>query len=77
MSRAHVAATPADAVIAAFGGVCATARALGLSPSSVSRWRMPAARGGIDGRVPSRHQSAILALSRRLRLGLTARDLIA
>lgn len=68
--------TPADKVIAAFGGVRATARALGINSSSVSRWRMPASRRGLDGRVPSIHQAAILRLAKQSGLHITAEDLI-
>jgi transposase-like protein len=68
--------SPADKVIAAFGGVRATARALDLNSSSVSRWRMAKEKRGLDGRVPSTKQSAILRISRERGLGLTADDLI-
>lgn len=68
--------TPADKVIAAFGGVRATARALALNSSSVSRWRMPADKRGLDGRVPSVHQGTILRIARAEGLALTAADLI-
>lgn len=68
--------SPADKVIAAFGGVRATARALGINSSSVSRWRMPADRRGLDGRVPSVHQATILRLAKAGDLDITAADLI-
>ncbi len=68
--------TPADKVIEAFGGVRATARALGINSSSVSRWRMPADRRGLDGRVPSIHQAKILRLARAAGLNITPADLI-
>lgn len=68
--------TPADKVIDAFGGVRATARALGLNSSSVSRWRMSKEERGLDGRVPSIHQSVILRIAREQGLPLCAADLI-
>jgi hypothetical protein len=68
--------TPAARVIEAFGGVRATARALGLHSSSVCRWRLPAARGGLAGRVPSRHQSTILRIAQESGMDLSAEDLI-
>lgn len=68
--------TPADKVIEAFGGVRATARALGINSSSVSRWRMPADKRGLDGRVPSIHQATILRLAKQSGLNITAADLI-
>jgi hypothetical protein len=54
-------------IIAAFGGVRALGRALGISHSSVARWR---------GAVPSKHQATILRLARERRLKLKAEDLI-
>ena len=68
--------TPADKVISAFGGVRATARLLELNSSSVSRWRMPAEKRGLAGRVPSVHQGVILRLARERGLELSAADLI-
>lgn len=69
-------ASPADNVISAFGGVRATARALGLNSSSVSRWRMPPEKRGLGGRVPSVHQAVILRIARETGLALNASDLI-
>jgi transposase-like protein len=69
-------ATPADKVIEVFGGVRATARMLGLNSSSVSRWRMPADKRGLNGRVPSVHQGTILRIARERGLRLSAADLI-
>lgn len=69
-------ASPAQRVISAFRGVRATARALGLDPSSVARWPAPKTKRGLDGRVPSVHQARILQLSDAGGLGLTADDLI-
>lgn len=68
--------SPADKVIAKLGGVRATARALGLNSSSVSRWRMPPEKRGLGGRVPSVHQSRILQIARERGVDLTAADLI-
>lgn len=68
--------SPAEKVIGAFGGVRATARALELNSSSVSRWRMPAEKRGLCGRVPSVHQATILRLARERGLQLTPADLI-
>lgn len=68
--------TPADKVIEKFGGVRALARTLGLNSSSVSRWRMPADKRGLDGRVPSVHQGTILRIAKERGLALTADDLI-
>lgn len=74
--KSSVFITPADRVIGAFGGVRATARALGRNPSSISRWRKSRAEGGTGGRVPSTLQSVILLGAKAAGLSLTAEDLI-
>ncbi len=68
--------SPAQKVIKAFGGVRATARALGLNSSSVSRWDAPREKRGLSGRVPSVHQAKILRLAKRGGLKIAASDLI-
>lgn len=47
--------TPADYVIEQFGGVRATARALGMSPSAVSHWRKR------NGQVPPTAWKLVIA----------------
>ena len=69
--------TPAARVIKAFDGVRQTARILGISSSTVSRWQKPREEGGTGGRVPTKHQSAVLKHSEDKGLGLTPADLIA
>ncbi len=68
--------TPASLVISAFGGVRKTARALGVRPSTVCRWRMPRERGGMEGNVPSSAARKILRVARERGLALTAEDLL-
>lgn len=70
-------ATPASRVIKAFGGVRETARVLDISSSTVSRWQKDREEGGTGGRVPTKHQSAVLKHSEDRGLGLTPADLIA
>jgi len=60
---------PASYVIRTFRGVRATARLLGLDPSTVSRWQR-------TGYVPSRHHTNILAKAKLLNKRLTAKNLI-
>lgn len=72
----QVAQTPVDRVIAAFGGVRAASEATGIPEKRFYVWRYPRERGGSEGRVPSGQQGAILAAAQRLRLPLTAADLI-
>lgn len=69
--------TPAARVIKAFGGVRETARVLEISSSTVSRWQKEREEGGTGGRVPTKHQSALLKHSAERGLGLTPADLIA
>lgn len=60
--------TPAQYVIRVFKGVRATARAVGRTPSSVSKWQ----RTG----VPSRALKKILEAAHERGLDLTANDLV-
>lgn len=62
--------SPAKLVIDTFGGVRAAARALGRSPSSVSRWQNG------DGLIPSTVQAQIMKLAREQGLDLTSDELI-
>lgn len=68
--------TPADIVISRFGGVRPLARLLGKDPSTIHRWKQPAARGGLDGRVPSAVQVRLLELARAQGVELTPADLV-
>lgn len=68
--------TPADIVITRFGGVRPLARLLGKDPSTIHRWKMPASKGGLNGRVPSSVQLPLLELARQRGIALTADELI-
>lgn len=69
--------SPAEYVIRQFKGVRATARAIGRSPSSVSKWRCPKGeKRGCDGQVPGTVQRVILEKARELGLDITPSDLI-
>lgn len=63
--------SPAAHVIGLLG-VRPLAKALGLDPAAVIRWRERS-----SGRIPSRHLSGILALARKRGVALTAEELIA
>lgn len=67
---------PADYVIQLFGGVRATARAIGRSHASVILWRHTKAKGGCDGFVPSGAMHIILGLAEERHLNITAEDLL-
>lgn len=61
--------SPAECVIRAFGGVNATARAIGVERSAVSRWRE-------RGPVPTKSLKRVLEKAKELGLSLTSDDLI-
>jgi len=63
--------SPAEYVILSFGGVRATARALGKGPSTICKWKKEG-----KGNVPSRVQVTILTIARARRLDITAHDLV-
>lgn len=67
--------SPAEYVIFIFNGVRATARALGVSPSAVSKWRKPDSNGVI-GIIPARAHIKILEAAEHQGLDLTPHDLI-
>lgn len=67
---------PAELVIHRFGGVRPLARLLNVNPSTVQRWKMPAARGGLDGRVPSARMAELLRLAVEQNITLSASELI-
>ena len=52
--------TPAETVIDLFGGISATARVLGVDPSSVARWKHYQGNDGKVGRVPQRYFEPLL-----------------
>lgn len=68
--------SPAERVIAAFGGNTATAQALGCNRSTVFRWTLDMDKGGTGGRVPSQRQAKILAKAKELGIKLGPVDLV-
>lgn len=68
--------SPAEYVVHVFGGVRATAKALGDWPSTVSRWRKNRADGGCDGNVPAGAQRRIMAVAKKKKLDITPSDLM-
>ncbi len=68
--------SPAEVVIAAFGGVRATARALGRSPSAVSKWAKPKRERGTGGQIPTAAREIIIALAQKNGMNITDADLI-
>lgn len=67
---------PAETVIHEFGGVCATARALGLHKTTVSKWRTPRDKRGTGGLIPSNLQRVVLKRAIELGICVTPEDLI-
>lgn len=68
--------SPADYVIKAFGGVRATARAIGRDKSSVSVWRQPRSKKGTGGLIPHKAQPLVLRAAQDRGLDITPNDLI-
>jgi hypothetical protein len=54
-----------------FGGMADLARLLDLDPSAVRHWQVDR-----DGRIPDRWHAPILALARKKRVRVTAKDLV-
>lgn len=67
---------PAKQIIELFGGVRPLARALGLDPSTISRWQTPKKKRGTGGRIPAAHQGALLRLAKKRRIQISADQLI-
>jgi len=67
---------PADYVIQVFGGLRATARALGRSHASVNKWRHSKKNKGCDGFVPREAMHIILDIAEKRGLDITAYDLL-
>lgn len=67
---------PAQYIIFFFGGVRATARAVGCTPSAVSKWTKPKSEHGSGGQIPAGSREIIIALAKAHRLDITANDLV-
>lgn len=67
--------TPAEYVIQQFGGVGKTARAIGRSVSSVSKWQIPKERRGTGGHIPAGVRHTILAQAKERNLKITSTHL--
>lgn len=72
----HRKKTPAECVYATFGGVRATARALGMTAGPVSRWNRPVWAGGTGGLIPTAQVHRIIRAARKLGKPINAEDLI-
>jgi len=68
--------TPAEYVIHVFGGVRATALAIGRNASSVCKWTKSKAKHGLDGKIPSSLQKTVLEVAKKRKLDIKAQDLI-
>jgi len=62
--------SPAEYVIHVFGGVRATARAVGRYPNAVCRWKKK------SGHIPSAAQRVILSVAKKNNLSITPNDLV-
>jgi len=68
--------SPAELVIARFGGIRPLARLLGCEPSTVLRWKEPPEKGGTGGMIPAGRMQRLLELAREHRVELTPNDLV-
>ena len=68
--------SPAEFVIRTFGGVRRTARLVGRSAPSVSKWRAPKHKRGTGGMVPMGVMQTILKIARVRQIDIDASDLI-
>lgn len=68
--------SPAHYVIHLFGGVRATARAVGKTNGCVGFWKRDKKKGGFGGRIPGIHHKKILLLAKRSGLDITPHDLL-
>lgn len=66
--------TPANRIIAKFGGHAAVAEMLGLNVSSVHRWTYSKADGGTGGSIPMRHIESLLSKAKERRIKLKLSD---
>jgi hypothetical protein len=67
--------TPAEYVIYAFGGVRATARAIGRAPASVCKWQKDR-HNGLRGIIPHDIHRKILEVAKQKNKDITPNDLI-
>jgi len=61
--------TPVDICIKTFGGVRKLAKAMGIDPAAVSRWKK-------RGTVPAYIQKKLLTIAKERQLEISAEDLI-
>lgn len=64
---------PVEYAIKEFGGVRSLARALGIEPSIISKWRKP--RSG-SYYIPSKYLIHIIRKAKKLELDVTLEDLV-
>lgn len=67
---------PAEVIVAKFGGVRATARAVNRSPGTIGYWLKPISRGGAGGRIPKTSHKDILKAAKRLHVRCYPKDLV-
>lgn len=62
--------TPAEYIIDQFGGLRATARAVGRDPKTIHNWKTKVTRDGLKGRVPEYMHKPILDEAKRRKLNI-------
>jgi hypothetical protein len=66
---------PAYSIAMKFGGFRPLARILGISPSAVLRWSLPADKRGSGGAIPQRHWQSIIHHAKLNKLKVSLHDL--
>lgn len=67
---------PAASIIRTFGGTRVVADVCNVHRQTVTNWRLPARKGGTDGRVPQKHIPALLRYAREQGISLELPDFI-
>ena len=65
---------PANSIIIKLGGLTAVSKAVGVTPHTVMRWRMPKHTGGTGGVIPHWHIAAILDFAEKIKVELREAD---
>lgn len=66
--------TQAQRIIDMFGGKAAFQERFKISDSRLYRWITPKAKGGTGGRIPPKHQQALLDIAREEGIDLSPAD---
>lgn len=66
--------TNGEDIVERLGGSVVVADALKIHRSTAWKWTQPKEKGGTGGLIPSKHVPALLALAKKRRTKITAKD---